>query len=323
MEYEDFRNFERLAQELHFGRAARSLGMSPSALTRRIQALEEELDAALLLRDPRQVRLTSAGERFRRFARAELERFEQLKAELRDEISSPSGELHIACTVTACLTVLPRLLALCRERYPRLTLRLITQDASQSLEQLEAGEVDLAVIPTDDPPPEHLVLQVLDGTALAFIGPADPRLLDALGLTLPTSQFSPTRAQRPLQPGEPLPVPFVAPLAGLERQRLESWIHQKQLDARFVAEVRGNEGIIAMVSLGTGIGLVPELVLESSPLRSRVQILEELTPPPGYAVSLCARPKSLNRNAVRAFFQLAEEESPGPKRSRTLKRELD
>lgn len=297
MDSEDCRRFERLAQVLHFGRAARALGMSPSALTRRVQAMEEELGQPLLLRDQRSVRLTAAGERFRKFARSQMEQWEQLKNDLVAQNASPTGELHIACTVTACHSILPRLLSLSRTRHPGLTLRLITQDATRSLAQLEEGEVDLAVIPTDAVPPPHLESVVLGSTELAFIAPKDTSLLG-----LPAD----TQLTRPSELAE---LPFVVPIAGLERERLESWLRVNGFEPRIVAEVRGNEGIIAMVSLGSGVGLVPRLVLNVSPLREKVRVLECLEPPPGYDVSLCARPRSLKRDVVRVFWELAGEAS--------------
>jgi len=295
MDHEDFRNFEQLSQLLHFGRAAQALGMSPSALTRRVQAWELELGVPLLLRDQRSVRLTAAGERTRIYARRELDQWQQLQNELRQALESPSGDLYIACTVTACHSVLPRLLALARERFPGLTLRLVTQDAERSLAALEAGEVDLAVIPTEEPGPAHLETCLLTRTALTFIAPDDPELLRRL-LPGPGGRQWKTSFQA---------TPLIAPQAGLDRQRLDDWLRRHRIDARIVAEVRGNEGIMAMVSLGSGIGLVPRLVLDSSSLP--VHVLDEIPAPPGYAVSLCARTKSLGRDVVRVFWKLAQE----------------
>lgn len=65
-----------------------------------------------------------------------------------------------------------------------------------------------------------------------------------------------------------------------------------------------------MVSLGSGISLTPELVLDASPLGRSLTRLDSLEPPPGYLVSLCARPKSLRRGVVHAFFELARSERP-------------
>lgn len=290
MERRDFQCFEQLATTLHYGRAARDLGMSPSALTRRIQAMEEELGQPLLLRDQRRVQLTAAGNRFLHFARAQIEQWEQLLGELRDEAEAPTGQLNIACTVTACHTVLPRILAVFRERYPGITPRLITQDAARSLAQLESGEVDLAVIPTDAGHHRHLEQIALGQTDLTFIAPPSN------GSLAPALSSSPPDWQQ---------LPFVAQVSGLERERLLHWLKSHGVEPRIVAEVRGNEGIIAMVSLGTGVALVPELVLESSPLRHTVSRLSGFEPPPGYQVSLCALPRSLKRRVVQLFWTLA------------------
>lgn len=299
MDFEDLRVFERLAQVLHFGQTARALAMSPSALTRRVQAVEQELGTALLLRETRRVRLTPAGERFRQFAKATLDQWEDLRAEMTNAAVSPQGELHVSCTVTACHTVLPHLLAMCRARYPRLKLRLITQDASRSLAALEAGEVDLAVIPTDDPGPAHLEVCVLARTDLIFIGPRAPK----------PSEPDTAATLAPLKPADWKnwfeSSAIVAPLAGLERERLNSFLLEHGLNVALAAEVRGNEGIIAMVSLGGGIGLVPRLVLDAS--TADVQMLEGVPTPPGYAVSLCTKPRNLARDGVRVFWELARE----------------
>ncbi|MFC7974460.1 LysR family transcriptional regulator [Streptomyces cinereoruber] len=63
------RAFVRTAEELHFGRAAETLGISQQALSKRIARLESLLRTRLFLRDGRGVRLTAAGQRFLRPAR--------------------------------------------------------------------------------------------------------------------------------------------------------------------------------------------------------------------------------------------------------------
>ena len=291
MELSDYRYFEHLSQTMHFARTARALGMSPSALTRRVKGMEEELGQSLLLRDHRSIRLTAAGERFRIFARSQIDQWEELQNELREEAAHPQGELHIACTVTACHTVLPQLLSKFRKEYPGITLRLITQDATRSLNQLEAGEVDLAVIPTDADLPESLARIVLGRTDLVFITSFEE--------FEPSSAFS----QCPPDLSE---VPLVAPISGLERKRLVDWLKERHLEPHIAAEVRGNEGIIALVSLGGGLGLVPRLVLENSPLRDKIRELPELEPPAGYDVSLCTRRRNLGRRVVELFWEQAQ-----------------
>jgi DNA-binding transcriptional LysR family regulator len=61
MDLQQLRCFVAVAEELHFGRAARRLEMLPSALGRHIRVLEEDLSARLLARTTRNVALTEDG----------------------------------------------------------------------------------------------------------------------------------------------------------------------------------------------------------------------------------------------------------------------
>jgi LysR family positive regulator for ilvC len=64
-----------------------------------------------------------------------------------------------------------------------------------------------------------------------------------------------------------------------------------------------------MVRLGVGVGIVPQLVLERSPFRDEVRVLDggpQLEP---YIVGLCSTRRNLQRPVVRAFWELAEERS--------------
>lgn len=286
MDFDDFRSFEQLAQTLHFARAARILGVSASALTRRVQMMEQALGHTLLERDHRAIRLTDAGLRFRVFSRHQLEQWEHLLDDLRGQASAPIGELKIACTVTACHTLLPDLLSEFRTLYPGITLHLLTQDATVSLQQLEASEVDFAVIPTEDHLHQGLDSIGLAHTELSFIAPLGSSWVDL------------SRTKKKLNE-----LPFVAPIAGLEQSRLLQWLKSNQLNPPIVAEVRGNEGIISMVALGAGIALVPRLVLENSPLLPRVVELAHLKPPEGYRISLCAKKTALSRRVVALFYE--------------------
>jgi len=291
MDQADYRAFLHLADSLNFGRSARQLHMSASALTRAVQRLEQELGHALFERDQRHVHLTPTGQHFRKFARDQLTAWETLQQELSREAVSPSGELRIACTVSACYSVLPRLVAECRQRFPRITLKLATQDATRSMDQLLLGESDVAVVPLPDDLPSELSASVLGETDLVFIAPTQ------------TNEWLELLSQRQVPWAE---VPFVAQQGGLERERLDGWFASLATQPPIHAEVSSNEGIIALVAMGCGVGLVPELVLAPSPQATRVQRLTRTCPPRGYSVGLCVRKRSLDRAPIRAFWGLAE-----------------
>jgi len=288
--HQDFNLFLHLADSLHFARSAQALHVSPSALTRAIQRLEQEVGQPLFQRSRRGVALTRAGEIFRDHARAQLAAYARLQEALATETQTPTGELRIACTVTACHSVLPKLLARCRERYPGIHLQLSTSDAARCMQSLESDEVDLAVVPEPDRPAAELRFVRLAYTELAFIAPASDAEL--------------ARRAR-LGGGNWNGLPVILPRRGLERQRMDAWLQQQGVRPEVYAEVDGNEAILALVALGCGVGVVPELVRKDSPLRGRIAEVEIKRPPRGYHVSLCAKDRTLSRRTAAALWDLA------------------
>lgn len=287
---QDLSLFVQVADSLHFARSAKALHMSPSALTRAIQRLEEELGHALFERSKRHVVLTRAGEIYRDHARAQLAAHARLVEALSGESAAPTGELRIACTVTACHSVLPKLFARCRERYPGIHLQLSTSDAARCMQALDSDEVDLAVVPEPDRPAAQLRFVRLAYTEITLIAP--------------TSE--PELARRVRQGGSQWNgLPTIMPRRGLERERIEAWLAKQDAHPEIYAEVDGNEAILAMVALGCGVGIVPELVRKDSPLRGRIEQVQVKGPPRGYHVSLCAKTQTLRRRTAAALWELA------------------
>jgi len=286
----DLAAFLHLSESLHYARSAKALHMSPSALTRGIQRIEAELGQPVFHRTKRSVALTRAGEIFRDHARAQLAAHTRLLEALAAETRAPSGELRIACTVTACHSVLPKLLARCRTRYPGIHLQLSTSDAARCMQRLESDEVDVAVVPEPDSPASELQFVRLAHTELSFIAPkADKEL---------------TRRAR-LGGHHWNGLPVILPRRGLERVRIDAWLEQQGARPEIYAEVDGNEAILAMVALGCGVGVVPELVRRDSPLRGRIEQVSVSKPPSGYHVSLCAKNRTLTRRTAAVLWELA------------------
>jgi LysR family positive regulator for ilvC len=285
---DEIRAFLHVADSLHFARSAKALHMSPSALTRCIQRVEEELGQPVFLRTKRSVVLTRAGEIFRDHARAQLAAEKRLADALASELAAPTGELRIACTVTACHSVLPKLLARYRARFPGIHLQLSTSDAVRCIERLDGDEVDVAVVPEPDGASAAFSFVRLARTDLAFIAPSADKELA-------------TRARQGKWDG----LPVVLPRRGLERERVDAWFEQRGARPEVYTEVEGNEAILAMVALGCGVGIVPELVRKDSPLRGRIEAVDVRHPPSGYFVSLCAKPPTLERRAASALWELA------------------
>jgi len=296
MNIQELKLFRHLASSLHFGRTSRACNLTPSALTRTIQRLEEELGHRLFIRDNRSVALTPAGELFREYAEDALQRWQELINRL-SAGEMPGGQLSLYCSVTAVYGILPKLLGRFREEYPRVHLNLQTGDAARALVKLrnDEAEVVIAALP-DNIPPGLEFLKIIE-TPLVFIGPA--RFPGAVSHEGKEIDWQCT--------------PLIMAERGLSRERLDRWLAARQIEPNIYAQVAGNEAIIAMVSLGCGIGVVPRLVLENSPLKKQIRILEvspELAP---FSVGVCTPARNLANPIIRAFWTIAErEKNSGP-----------
>jgi LysR family positive regulator for ilvC len=255
MDFHELEAFVGLARCLHFSRAAQEVGTSPSALSRLLARLEEEVGARLFERDTRRVELTSAGEVFLEFAQSTLRQRLELSRELEHGETSLRGTLKVYASVTACYSLLPPLAKALRRDHPEVRLSVETGDPADAEQSLREGSVDLALDALPDGGFPGMECFSIARTPLVFVSEAGQ-------LTGPV-----TAAQ--LAAG-----PLILPRRGLARERFDRWAREARLSPRIAAETAGNEAVLALARLGLGLGLVPRLVLENSPFAEGLQVAE-------------------------------------------------
>jgi DNA-binding transcriptional LysR family regulator len=114
--------FARVAHHASFTRAAREMGVSPSALSQTVRTLEAKLGVRLLDRTTRRVGVTEIGRRFLAEAQAGLNALAQAVASVDESRDAPSGVLRINLSrVVADTVVMPRLAAF-MARYPEVVV---------------------------------------------------------------------------------------------------------------------------------------------------------------------------------------------------------
>ncbi|WP_309140122.1 LysR family transcriptional regulator [Candidatus Pantoea bituminis] len=96
-----------MAEEKHFGRAAKRLGMTQPPLTQQIQVLESSLKVRLFDRSRKGVQLTPAGQAILPAVRKFAEQVERLDLAIREAIAGHTGILTVGAISTAMLDVLP------------------------------------------------------------------------------------------------------------------------------------------------------------------------------------------------------------------------
>lgn len=136
-----------------FSRAAALVHVAQPALSQQIAELEAELGMALLVRSPRGVRPTPAGETLNREATAILAQVDALPAVLRSAGGEPEGVVRLGLSSTLASTISAPLLDACRAAMPKVTLRLATADSLALGERLRAGHLDLLLAFEDEPTP--------------------------------------------------------------------------------------------------------------------------------------------------------------------------
>jgi LysR family hydrogen peroxide-inducible transcriptional activator len=135
-----------LADELHFGRAARKSAITQPALSTQIRELEELLGLQLFERGSRRVLLTPAGARVLEKAREALRAIDELVERAKGEAEPLVGELRLGVIPTVAPYLLPPLLPTVRRLHPRLRLLLREEQTARLLEQLVAGTLDVVLL---------------------------------------------------------------------------------------------------------------------------------------------------------------------------------
>lgn len=136
--------FLAVAEEQHFGRAAKRLGMSQPPLTEQIQTLELALKVKLFERSRRGTKLTPAGMAILPAVRKFVEQLERLELAVREAASGQRSMLTIGAITTAMVDVLPPLIEHFRLTYPDVTISMREIDSVEAVPLLQSGDIDLA-----------------------------------------------------------------------------------------------------------------------------------------------------------------------------------
>jgi LysR family positive regulator for ilvC len=289
MDSHSLRLFLSLADHLHFGKTSREQHVSPSALSRSIKQLEDELGAPLFLRDNRSVRLTREGQQFREYAQEVMNGWQAIRQTFKQDQLTLHGELSLYCSVTASYSFLYDILSSFRQNYPRIEMKLHTGDPAKAVERVQLELEDLAIGARPDNLPADIEFQPIARSELRFIGPQSSQLLSDEQLKHPSAESW-------------RDVPMILSEEGLARTRTDRWLKSHNIKPRIYAQVSGNEAIVSMVSLGFGIGVVPQIVLDNSPLTARIRIYDIQPPLTAYDIGLFALQKRLKDPLIAAFW---------------------
>ncbi len=246
-ELRQLRHFIAVAERLHFGQAAATVGITQPPLSRSIQDLERRIGVKLLSRTRRHVELTNEGVAFLRDAKQIVGLLEAAVLQVQQMAAGEGGRLAVGFIPLADYGVLPRVLKDFKASHPKITLALREMLSPEQITALTSKELDVGLVipPLSAQEFEHLVVQ-----------------REQFVVALPAGHLL-ARGRGPLKVGQLASEPFVQ----VPRDRspgLHEKINRLTSAAGFAPHVAQEaiqmQTVVSLVSSGLGIALVPSSV---------------------------------------------------------------
>lgn len=243
MEIRHFRYFLSVAHHGHFTRAAEQLGIAPPTLSRQIQDMEKELGVLLFQRSQREVRLTAAGEALRAEAELAVRQFDAAQLGAQRAGRGETGHLRLGYVASAAYSgVLQQHVEQFTRALPAVDLDISEAPMAQLPAQVRDGALDLAYVRSPMNLPEELEAIALQEEGFVLALPAASRLNE-----LPEIRAARLSGETFILPEQISGTLEVASAGGFSP-------HLGQQPGSLVA-------VIALVSLGQGVAIVPASVV--------------------------------------------------------------
>jgi LysR family transcriptional regulator, hydrogen peroxide-inducible genes activator len=283
------RYLSSLARHRHFGRAAADCAVTQPALSMQVRELEREIGAELVERRPGEIALTDTGLDV-------AERAEQILAATRDLVDFArhrgllTGRLKLGIIPTLAPYVLPRVLPRLVAKYPQLRLEVRETQTKLLLEELNRGELDVALLAL---PVEGADVETL------------PLFDDPFLLAVPASDALPARARVGIEDVDQRRLILLEEGHCLRDQALTFCAAPKlaasSRDAPAGLGATSLATVMQMVANGYGVTLLPEVAAETEGRDARVKLLRFSAPEPTRSIGLAFRRTSPRRKDFAAL----------------------
>jgi DNA-binding transcriptional LysR family regulator len=294
MELKLLRSFVVLAEELHFGRAAERLCIVQPALSQHIRALEDELGVVLFDRDRHKVELSQAGSIFRVEATAALAQVRRAVQRVQMADSGQIGTVRIGFVSSLLPAYLPNLIRALHARYPLIELELKDMPTPDQMTALREGRIDFGFLrlPIEDRRleihavfDEPFVVALPEGHTLQRATTLEPKDLAGYPAFVLARRFAP----------------------GFYDGLLVA-LKNGGLSLQVMRELGEFTTMLALVSAGMGIGILPRLAISAVP--SNVAIRELALN--GHRSSIGLAWYALDTALKKTFFESAMHASDTP-----------
>lgn len=254
--------FLAVAEEEHFGRAAKRLGMSQPPLTDQIQTLEQALKVKLFERSRRGTKLTPVGAAILPAVKKFAEHLERLEFAVREAATGQRCILTIGAITSAMVEVLPPLIEKMKATHPDVTISMREIDSVEAVPLLQSGDIDLA----------FARLEGDLGSGIKSI----PLREDRLSVALPKAHRFASKSRIQLDSlAEEDFVMFYRQVSPGYFDSLVTACRNAGFSPRIVHEVSSVASQVAFVGCGQGVALIPSAMKKMAPDNAVVRPLTE------------------------------------------------
>jgi len=250
-----------VSNNLHFGKAAKDCYVSQSTLSSGIQELEKLLNIKLIERTKRNVLLTPLGKQISESAQKIILEMNNVLDSAKSAQESLTGETKLGIIPTIAPYLLPNIMPRIKKKFPKLDLRLVEDQTAKILAMLYQGNLDIAII-AKPYKTEKLVVKILKKDYFYVALPFNSPLAKDNKNNLNSHEINKSNMLL-LDEGH-----------CLREHALQS------CDAKTIKNVDAFKAtslltLVQMVANGTGITLIPELIINSQMLkRNKIKIIQ-------------------------------------------------
>jgi DNA-binding transcriptional LysR family regulator len=174
MHIENFKIFSDLVESESFSRAAKSNGITQSAVSQQLRAMEKHFRILIVDRSQKQFRLTREGQKLYESAKEILYLYDKLNSELQEMKKVISGTIHISTVYSIGLHELPPYVKVFLAKFPDVNIRVEYRRANMVYEDILTNSIDLGLVAY---PQKHKQLEILpfhDDILVLVVSPEHP-----------------------------------------------------------------------------------------------------------------------------------------------------
>lgn len=252
------RCFLAVAEERHFTRAARELGLAQPSVSALVRRLEADVGSELFHRTKGRITLTAAGEALLPYARRIVADVEAAETQLHEVGDLGRGRIAVGATPSLTASLVPPVLARFHAAYPRIELALREAGSDDLVSAVEEGAVDVALVIL---PVRH---EILETQAL---------LREELVLAVAPDHALARR--KTIAVADLRDVPLVMFREGYDlRSATEAACREAGFAPTFAIEGGEMDGVLRLTAAGLGAAIVPSIVVAQAPALRAVRIAQ-------------------------------------------------